>query len=353
MDLVAEGEPSSLTSLSLDMGGNAFKQIVPNATFPRMSPTTYKSLKATLLPRIQGLYELVAVPPETPEKADHGCSQCCPQPAAGGQGTSNFAVLADALKLDVGEDQMGLSSDGLQNTYFQVDVNVCADREDWQRTVFLHSYGDTGQAGSGFTTQREVFEWVATSRLFDARSVAPSEQTHARGKKRREPRSMYQSFLEYARERADDPAYAPPRETITQDDVLRFFGKDAEHAALLRASRIKQNAKEVFSGRVIEGWIGMRGLPVKWVMDVARERLNETHDGGQLVALDREPGHEAEAALLSITHWEVALFEMSLEEVQKFVMDIKAEMEESGTFELNWQREDARKAEKRNVKPEQ
>jgi len=430
------------------MGGNAFKQIAPNAAFPRMSPPTYKSLKATLLPRIQGLYELVAVPPETPEKADHGdldfvvayprgdrildrvkdaldAVYSLPQE---GRGTSNFAVLADASTLGVGEAQMGVSSDGLQNTYFQVDVNVCADREDWQRTVFLHSYGDTGmilgvigrsvgvslgvlglkvgflsltlpsvilkihfnvqlanplptnppisfhlssslshilefyglsqaRLEAGFTTQREVFEWTATSRLFNARSVAPSEQTHARGKKRREPRSMYQSFLEYARERADDPAYAPPRETITQDDVLRFFGKDPEHAALLRASRIKQNAREVFSGRVIEGWIGMRGLPVKWVMDLARERLNETHpssaDGGQLVALDRQPGHEAEAALLSITPWELVLFGMSLEEVQKFVMDIKAEMEDSGTFELNWQREDARKTERRNVKTEQ
>ncbi|KAH9841529.1 uncharacterized protein C8Q71DRAFT_700317 [Rhodofomes roseus] len=396
------------------MGGNAFNQHVPDAVFPRMSPATYKSLKAILLPRMEQLYEQVAVPPEAPEKTDHGdLDFVVTQPRTEGtldrvkdalkavyslpqegRGTSNYAIPADAFDLDMGEGQEGTSSNGLQNTHFQVDVNVCADREDWERTVFLHSYGDTGMilgvigrgAGlsfgigglklanalptsppislhlsssllrilefyglsrdrldAGFTTQREVFEWTATSRLFNARKVAPSEQSHLRGKKRRGPRTMYQNFVEFARERADDPAYEPPHETITQDDVLRFFGKDAEHAALLRASRIKQNAREAFSGRVIEQWIGMRGLPVKWVMDAARERLNERYA--------RE--HPGEAILLSVTPWEVALFEMSTEELQKCVVDVKTEMEESGTFELNWQREDARKAEKLNLKTEQ
>lgn len=425
------------------MGGNAFNQTLPQASFPRMPPATYKALKATLLPLVEQFYDLVAVPPEAPEKPDHGdldfvvayphsddgadCVKAAIRAAhylpQEGRGTSSFAIPVGAFDLPA-NDAFSLSA---QDTYIQVDVNVCADRESWERTLFLHSYGDTGMilgvigrsAGvalgvhglkvratsarnhsvsltvflgtqfitplptnppisfqlstslphilefyslsqsrldDGFVTQRELFEWVATSRLFNAQSVAPAEQSHNRGKKRRSPRAMYQSFLEYARERADDPAYAPPTETVTQDDVLRFFGKEAEHAALIRASRVKQNAREVFSGKVVEGWIGMKGLPVKWVLDVARERLNEQHErehpagGGEQ---SRQPGHEAEAALLSIAPWEFALFDMTAKKVQQFVVDVKAEMEASGTFEVKWQEEDARKADKRKMKAEQ
>ncbi|EPT05204.1 hypothetical protein FOMPIDRAFT_69174 [Fomitopsis schrenkii] len=383
------------------MGGNAFNQTLPQASFPRMPPATYKALKATLLPLVEQFYDLVAVPPEAPEKPDHG--------------DLDFVVAyphsddgADCVKAAIrAAHYLPQEGRGTSSFAIPVDVNVCADRESWERTLFLHSYGDTGMilgvigrsAGvalgvhglkfitplptnppisfqlstslphilefyslsqsrldDGFVTQRELFEWVATSRLFNAQSVAPAEQSHNRGKKRRSPRAMYQSFLEYARERADDPAYAPPTETVTQDDVLRFFGKEAEHAALIRASRVKQNAREVFSGKVVEGWIGMKGLPVKWVLDVARERLNEQHErehpagGGEQ---SRQPGHEAEAALLSIAPWEFALFDMTAKKVQQFVVDVKAEMEASGTFEVKWQEEDARKADKRKMKAEQ
>ena len=171
---------------------------------------------------------------------------------------------------------------------------------------------------------------------------------------------MYQSFLEYARERADDPAYAPPTETITQNDVLRFFGKEAEHAVLIHASRVKQKAREIFAGKVVEEWIGMKGLPVKWVLDAAREKLNERYAGEhpagedkQLTALARQPGHEAEVALLTIAPWEHALFDMTVEEIQHLVVGVKAEMEAAGTFEANWQKEEARKEEKRKKKAEQ
>ena len=433
------------------MGGNAFNQTLPQASFPRMPPATYKALKATLLPLVEQFYALVVVPPEAPEKPDYGdldfvvayphsddvvdrvkeairAAHYLPQE---GRGTSSFAIPVDAFDLPVDSASEGAFSLSAQDTYIQVDVNVCADRESWERTVFLHSYGDTGmilgvigrsvgvalgvhglkvsivspflapqpdctswpiqfmnplptnppisfqvstslprilefyslsrsRLDDGFATQRELFEWVTTSRLFNALKVAPAEQTHNRGKKRRGPRTMYQNFLEYARERADDPAYAPPAETITQDDVLRFFGKEAEHAALIHASRVKQNAREVFAGKTVEGWIGMKGLPVKWVLDEARGRLNaryarehSTGENEQTETLARQPGHEAEAALLTIAPWERVLFDMTVEEVQRFVVGVKTEMEASGTFEVNWQKEDARKAERRKMKAEQ
>jgi hypothetical protein len=54
------------------MGGNAFSEQLPTAVFPRMSPAFYNSLKARIVPRLEALYHLVAVPPEAPGKLDYG-----------------------------------------------------------------------------------------------------------------------------------------------------------------------------------------------------------------------------------------------------------------------------------------
>ena len=146
------------------MGGNAFKQILPQASFPRMPPAIYKAMKATLLPLVEQFYALAVVPPEAPEKPDYGdldivvtyphsddavdrvkeairATHYLPQE---GRGTSNFAIPVDAFDLPADSASDGAFSLSAQDTYIQVDVNVCADRERWERTVFLHSYGDTG-----------------------------------------------------------------------------------------------------------------------------------------------------------------------------------------------------------------
>lgn len=54
------------------MGGNAFKSILSESAFPRLTPAVYRVLKARLLSSLQTLYSHVAVPAEAPEKSDYG-----------------------------------------------------------------------------------------------------------------------------------------------------------------------------------------------------------------------------------------------------------------------------------------
>ncbi len=138
------------------MGGNAFNVLLPNASFPRMPPQVYLDLKAKLTPTLQTLYSIVAIPPEAPEKPDHGdldavvCGPCdglvhedvrralkstCSIPLEGNR-TSNFAIPVESLEL-------GWPTPS-KEAYVQVDVRVCANAQDWERAVLFSSYGDTG-----------------------------------------------------------------------------------------------------------------------------------------------------------------------------------------------------------------
>lgn len=136
------------------MGGKAFHELGGDA-FPRIPPLVYSILKKRFTEKLKTLYDLVGVPHEAPEKEDHGDVDfivCCPRDPdvhtttliieilgaehailAEGNRTSNFAVPA--------------SNDlGYENTevYVQVDVHLCGDKSEWQRTLFFNSYGDLG-----------------------------------------------------------------------------------------------------------------------------------------------------------------------------------------------------------------
>ena len=139
------------------MGGNAFKQLLPDAPFPRMSPDVYEALKTHLLCIIREFYTHVAVPAEYPGKKDHGDLDVvvsgprdglqhqelktalrarCSIPMEGNR-ASNFAIPFSAFI----PPNKG-SSD--EEAFLQVDVNVCEDRAQWERAVFYQSYGDLG-----------------------------------------------------------------------------------------------------------------------------------------------------------------------------------------------------------------
>ncbi len=155
------------------MGGNAFKALVPHGSFPRMPPPVYNTLKAALLPPLKTLYSRVVVAREAPAKADYGdldfvVSGPCEGlthaavkdalraahsvPMAGPR-ISNYAIALDAFE-DValackncaksGEGPAEFASEPEGAVYFQVDVNVCADDTQLERTVFYSSYGDLG-----------------------------------------------------------------------------------------------------------------------------------------------------------------------------------------------------------------
>jgi hypothetical protein len=169
------------------MGGKAFSALLPGASFPRLSPTQYNTRKEALVLRLQALFTLVAVPREDPEKEDHGdidivlfgpksseplykidaatdgyIQTSIPEidqqwsnikhtlgPTAwkrtqrpDGHGTSNFALLLDSSQSDnlcVSEPNADVVGE-----FYQVDVNICCDEEEWKRVVFFHSYGDMG-----------------------------------------------------------------------------------------------------------------------------------------------------------------------------------------------------------------
>lgn len=146
------------------MGGNAFNQMLPQATFPRMSPAVYRALKVTLLPLVQSQYELVAIPPEAPGKADHGDLDFVvsrPRPGTSsetvkevlkaryslpqeGNRMSNYAVPLDILEVGVDPESDPGDHAAEQETYFQVDVNVYANEYEWELACCLSSYGDLG-----------------------------------------------------------------------------------------------------------------------------------------------------------------------------------------------------------------
>jgi len=54
------------------MGGSAFSAILESSAFPRMPRAVYLALKARLSPTILEFYGWVGVPPEAPDKKDHG-----------------------------------------------------------------------------------------------------------------------------------------------------------------------------------------------------------------------------------------------------------------------------------------
>ena len=144
------------------MGGKAFLSLLPDTTFPRLTPTVYTSLKSSLFPRLVPLFQYVGVPHEAPEKQDHGdldfvvacpngaighaeikhvlgASVCIPSAQSDGQGSHHFALrLAD---ISSGVEQVTAETG---DVYVQVDVNIRKDVLDWQNAMFFHAYGDLG-----------------------------------------------------------------------------------------------------------------------------------------------------------------------------------------------------------------
>jgi hypothetical protein len=148
------------------MGGKAFLSLLPDTTFPRLTPTVYTSLKSSLLLRLVPLFQYVGVPHEAPEKQDHGdidfvvacpnaaighteikhalgASVCIPSAQSDGKGTHNFALrLADLAPFQPTDVEQVTAETG--DVYVQVDVNIRKDVLDWENAMFFHAYGDLG-----------------------------------------------------------------------------------------------------------------------------------------------------------------------------------------------------------------
>ncbi|KDQ62439.1 hypothetical protein JAAARDRAFT_30349 [Jaapia argillacea MUCL 33604] len=336
------------------MGGKAFSQLLPRASFPRMSPSKYQSLKATYLPRLRGLYGLVEVPREAPEKTDHGdldfivafpkegLEHSEVKAALGasasipldGNRTSHFAVPAE-----MGEDE-----------YIQVDVHVCADKEEWERIVLFHSFGDLGmilgvlaksgglQLGTkglkvhnifpeenhpvsfplsasfekimpyfglsldtwkqGFSSQKEIFQWVETSRFFEPRRLVKASTFETPNAKERslEDRGMYQSFLVHVREIASqqDVDTWPRLKTKAEirDEALTYFDKKEAYERLVHDNWVKARVRATWNGNKVIEWTGLWGLRVRELMQEVERRV-----GGKEGIAGMEDGEIKKTAL--------------------------------------------------------
>ena len=181
-------DPSSSPRHTSSMGGNAFSEQLPTAVFPRMPPAFYNSLKSRIIPRLETLYHLVVVPPEAPEKPDHGdldilvCqprnvkegiprSECVTleeiEQALGsvhsiplpGDRTSNFAIPIQQDEVqhfgfDRGEPDLG-------QLYIQIDLHFCEDEESLRSRTLFQSYGELGMI-LGVLGKTVGFTWTTS-----------------------------------------------------------------------------------------------------------------------------------------------------------------------------------------------
>lgn len=130
---------------------------------------------------------------------------------------------------------------------------------------------------SGFSSLQIVFQWVASSRLFDP-SIIRQSPHHER---RMEDREMFQSFLIWVEDRRKNvrqdeesrrPASRP--ETII-DEAMVFFEKKQEYESLLETKQKRREIKDKFNGRLVMEWTGMRGKSVQVLMNEVRKDLDE------------------------------------------------------------------------------
>lgn len=166
------------------MGGNAFKHLGPNVSFPRMHSSVYDARKDLLLLNLLSSYRIVAVPKEahgkdnygdidfvvafprpglTHEMVMHSLGAKHSVPIEGSKFTS-FAIpdngkgpepVLSALSLssettptddrwDFDNTDDGESGGSNVESYYQVDVRVCAGLTEMENHMFYMSYGGLG-----------------------------------------------------------------------------------------------------------------------------------------------------------------------------------------------------------------
>ena len=148
------------------MGGRAFIQALPVGSFPRLRSPLYNDVKKRLTEMLQTIYEYVEVPPEAPEKKDHGDVDFVVACHPGGAPTtdrvkdvlgavaavqlegykmSNYAVPLTEDELQYYDDEIMPHHDENESAkpvYVQVDVHVCENREQAESLVIFKGYGD-------------------------------------------------------------------------------------------------------------------------------------------------------------------------------------------------------------------
>lgn len=185
----------------------------------------------------------------------------------------------------------------------------------------------------GFTSEEDVFKWAATSPFilplvarYRAADYTPSIK---------DTRPLRQHFVKYLQTHDVDvvPAESsavfavPGNETLDEkvQAALRYFGKQEEHAKLLHKGRAQRRARAILNGTNVQEWTGVRGMPIRFILDEVKERLSATNAAGAPAAVaDAVPG------------WQNALLETADEEVRKLVVKAKEELDEAGKLAFDW-----------------
>jgi hypothetical protein len=141
---------------------------------------------------------------------------------------------------------------------------------------------------SGFETQQEAFEWLASSHFY----VPGQLSDPASRAKSRSTRGMYQAFFQWdnarvnatvegnsllqgVQEMADKEAV---RESVKQE-ALTFFGKREEHDGLVQANERRLRLKTIWNGRKVGEWTGGNGRLIGKVMAHMRQTVGEEKIG--------------------------------------------------------------------------
>ena len=134
------------------MGGKAFDVLnLGDNAFPRMPPDLYQTRKVTIHEKLLTLFRFVGTPIERPNKSDHGDIDfvvCEPKQENVTLDLVKVTIDAEHLVKSHAMNLSGTSNFALPSTivgeYYQVDVDICTDKDEWDRVMFFHSYGDFG-----------------------------------------------------------------------------------------------------------------------------------------------------------------------------------------------------------------
>ncbi|KAI4785913.1 hypothetical protein E4T44_13994, partial [Aureobasidium sp. EXF-8845] len=280
------------------MGGKAF----PDLRVPRMNPQVYEQVKQTALKILSTRFVSTSVMPEAPGKLDYGdvdlvieLSSSVPFPSqqvalelGAKHIKNNHPTHSFAVPLEIARKE--------PQAFAQVDVQICPPG-DLAWTTFMQGYGDVGSIlgtfnfGYGFTSnnngffvrikeqeaqnwsasqvflskdpdlvmeflgldkhryhqrfesERQIFDWAVSSRLFNRRLVEKRRENFEM-RNRMEKRPMFRCFMsEYlpALPAASDEI-SETRDTLTNAALLFFDRADEFNSR--RAKVLIENAEE-------------------------------------------------------------------------------------------------------------
>ena len=198
----------------------------------------------------------------------------------------------------------------------------------------------------GFSTQKEIFLWLASSRFFDPNRMLQYEEGLPRGKaKAKDDRPMYQNFINFIRSYATTAPQARPNNASSE--AIDFFGKRALYTVLLRIAEVKDRIA-VFTGTNVGKWTGLQGMLIQLTKEEVKRQLggDEVLTAVSGIPLDSLPAEDINAVHLTLRVWETTMDGMSIEEIQQMVIRVKGELEAAGKLEYDWRAVKQRKADK-------